>query len=64
MTKQSQISESDSELEQVDLVDQLMAYYRNNVNPPDALLLSAYKARIDVEWLREYVQEYECRGEI
>ena len=62
MTKQNQTS--DTEIQQVDLVDQLMMYYRNRAKPPDALLLEAYKAKIDVEWLRMYVQEFEQNGQV
>ena len=56
MTKQNQTCD---ELSQVDLIDQLMTYYRNKVEPPDQLQLKAYKAGIAVDELKRYVQEFE-----
>ena len=47
------------EIESVDIVDSLMMYFRNNSQPVDGLITKAYEHGIDVQLLKEYVEEVE-----
>jgi len=50
-------------LEKVDLVDNLMTYYRNNSEPPKDMIIQAYELGINVRYLKEYVHGYEQEQE-
>ena len=47
----------------VEIVDELMTYFRNGVKPPDAVVVKAYDLGINVKALKDCIEEVEYGGE-
>lgn len=46
-------------IESVEVVDQLMTYFRNGCQPADSLIVKAYDLGINVKELKRYIEEVE-----
>lgn len=50
-------------IESVEMVDKLMTYFRNGIEPPDREIVKAYDMGINVKYLKQYIQEIENERE-
>lgn len=50
-------------IESVEIVDELMTYFRNGMTPPDACIIRAYEMGINVSYLKSFIEEVEHGGE-